>query len=118
MQSYLEFFLIDSLKRSIDNTDYGNVLPACTFKKQNSKPTRKTATSTWIDHLITSCQIEYKKVKSKKSDPFAVLQEISGTEIASISIEPKTIIVRELKKKQKLIETFVSFGPEVDKTIS
>ena len=72
-------FNIDSLKYSTDRINYDNILSAYNFKRQNNEPTRVTATSsTCIDHLITSYQVENKTIKSTISDHYSVMGEIPG----------------------------------------
>lgn len=92
-------FNIDSLKYSTDRINYDNVLSAYNFKRQNNEPTRVTATSsTCIDHLITSYQVENKTIKSTISDHYSVMGEIPGILTAPELNEIRTTNVRNLKK--------------------
>ena len=90
-------FNIDCLKNSLDRTNYENILSAYNYKRQNSEPTRVTATSS-TDHLITSYQVERKTIKSTISDHYSVLAEIPGIKTVPVSSDTKTINVRNLKK--------------------
>ena len=54
--------------------DYEKLLSAYDFKQQNSDPTRETAvSSTFLDHLITSCHVQAEKILRAISDHFTVL---------------------------------------------
>ena len=91
-------FNIDCLKYSLDRTNYENILSAYNYKRQNSEPTRVTATSsTCIDHLITSYQVEHKTIKSTINDHYSVLAETPGIKTVPVSSDTKTINVRNLK---------------------
>ena len=53
--------------------------------------------STCLGQLITSYQIEHKKIKSTLSDHYAVFAKIPGMKTVPGSSDPKTIKVRKIK---------------------
>ena len=114
-------FDFDSLKYSISETNNKIVLSADNYKRQNSKPTLvRTISSTCIDHIKTTYEVERKKVKTTKSHHCSVSGKNPGIVTAPESNEPKRSMLGTYRSQRgrKLKELFISSRSEAEKTRS
>ena len=94
-------FNMDTIKKSKGKSDYEKLPLAFDFKPQIFEPTRVTPTSTTcLDHIVPSYQIDTETIKITISDHYTVLGAIPGVivkESKNREIEQQSQDLRKIK---------------------